>query len=337
MPEASEEGTAQGYNEGRSLFTSSYCAALPSATWNLLLLTRRQVCVKQVPLTTTRSGDDWPPLKATNCLGHSGVASVTSHQDVALERDLNFLLLGALATWNLKPCCCGNWYSTVKRFFSGWEKQRWNKLPSFAGERSLLYLHFSELEMDWRRAGKTIRNKETSSGVRVKRIKLLNSQIRSETKIRGVSVLLQRAMQWNYCRVSLELSSRLWHLPDGACVLPGRAWTSPDLSSCLWSPGGDSKAAPKTYLEMQKRGKQAGKHSSSVITRKGLVPGSVTVNNGSDHLLQAGRSYISIIKFSAWSLSTHQPFIKLWLLAGHNNQSKVIINNQSHNLISCDF
>lgn len=52
MADASEEGTAQGYNEGRSLFTSSYCATLPSATPKLVLLARRQVCVRQVPLTT---------------------------------------------------------------------------------------------------------------------------------------------------------------------------------------------------------------------------------------------------------------------------------------------
>lgn len=56
-----------------------------------------------------------------------------------------------------------------------------------------------------------------------------------------------------------------------------------------------------------------------VITHKGLVLVCVTVNNRSDHLLQAGRSHTSIIKFSAWSYSAHQLFYQLWLLAVHNN------------------
>lgn len=41
-----------------------------------------------------------------NPLCHSGVASVTSGRHRALGVDLNFLLLGAVATW--KACCGGN-------------------------------------------------------------------------------------------------------------------------------------------------------------------------------------------------------------------------------------
>lgn len=120
--------------------------------------------------------------------------------------------------------------------------------------------------MDWRRAGGTTGNKQTSSASGVQRGKLLKLQVRSQKpRLQECSWFCKG--QWatqNYCMIPTELVSRPRHLLDCACVLSGLARTSPGLSSCLCSPGGGSKAVPKTCLQMPERCEHAGEHSSGL-------------------------------------------------------------------------
>lgn len=104
MADASEEGTAQGYNAGRSLLPSCFEPLSTHSNTKACSVGQEEgLCKPGAPLTTWSSGEGallWrEPL-------HSGVASVPSGHHRALGAHLNVLLLGALATWN--TCCGGN-------------------------------------------------------------------------------------------------------------------------------------------------------------------------------------------------------------------------------------